>query len=138
KSQLFKAYPEDLRPGTPAALGAHLGTAVEFGVPLVLILSHGGTVGWLAVAAMIAFHAHITSTFALGVPMEWNLFMIFSLLFNFGHYGHVPLSTLDDPLLIILLILIGVVIPVVCNLRPEKISFLPSMRYYDGHCATSF
>jgi hypothetical protein len=86
---------------------------------------------------MIVFHAHITSTFALGVPMEWNLFMIFSLLFLFGHYGSVPLSTLDDPLLIALLVIGGVVIPVIGNLFPEKISFLPGMRYYAGNWATS-
>ena len=40
------------------------------------------------------------STFPLAVPLEWNIFMIFGILFLFGHYGDVPLSTLDDPLLI--------------------------------------
>jgi hypothetical protein len=137
KSKLYKRYPEDLRPGRQAELGAHLGTAIEFGLPLVLILSHGGTIGWIAVIGMIAFHAHITSTFALGVPMEWNLFMIFSLLFLFGHYGDVALSTLDNPLLIAILVVGGVVIPVVGNLFPEKVSFLPAMRYYAGNWATS-
>ena len=44
---------------------------------------------------MVIFHVHITSTFPLAVPLEWNLFMIFGLLFLFGHYGDVPLSTLD-------------------------------------------
>jgi hypothetical protein len=63
--------------------------------------------------------------------------MIFSLLFNFGHYGNVPLSTLDNPLLIVVLALVGVVIPLLGNLFPEKISFLPSMRYYAGNWATS-
>jgi hypothetical protein len=137
KSKLYRRYPEDLRPGWRAELGAHLGTAIEFGLPLVLILSHGGTIGWIAVIGMIVFHAHITSTFALGVPMEWNLFMIFSLLFLFGHYGDVPLSTLDNPLLIAILVIGGVVIPVVGNLFPEKVSFLPAMRYYAGNWATS-
>src|SRR5919201_3642896 len=137
KSQLYEHYPDDLRPGRRAELGAHLGTSVEFGLPLVLILSHGGTIGWIAVIGMIVFHAHITSTFALGVPMEWNLFMIFSLLFLFGHYGDVPLSTLDNPLLIAILVIGGVVIPVVGNLFPEKVSFLPAMRYYAGNWATS-
>jgi Transmembrane protein of unknown function (DUF3556) len=137
KSKLYKRYPEDLRPGWRAALGAHLGTAIEFGLPLVLILSRGGTIGWIAVIGMIVFHAHITSTFALGVPMEWNLFMIFSLLFLFGHYGDVSLSTLDNPLLIAILIVGGVVIPIVGNLFPEKVSFLPAMRYYAGNWATS-
>jgi hypothetical protein len=137
KSRLYRNYPEDMRPGVPAKLGAHLGTAVEFGLPLVLILSRGGTIGTLAVIGMIAFHAHIFSTFALGVPQEWNLFMIWGLLFLFGHYGDVPLSNLDNPLLIAILVVVGVVIPVIGNLLPEKISFLPGMRYYAGNWATS-
>jgi hypothetical protein len=137
KSKLFKSYPEDLRPGRPAAIGAHLGTAVEFGLPLVLLLTNKGPVHTVALIGMIFFHAHITSTFALGVPLEWNLFMIYSLCFNFGHYANVPLSNVDNPLLIALLALIGIVIPVIGNLFPDKISFLPSMRYYAGNWATS-
>jgi hypothetical protein len=137
KAKLYKDYPEDLRPGHRAAFGAHLGTAVEFGVPLVLIASSGGTIGTLAVIAMLAFHAHILSTFALGVPQEWNLFMLFGILFLFGHYGDVPLSMLDNPLLIVLLVAGGVLMPVLGNLFPEKISFLPAMRYYAGNWATS-
>src|SRR3954447_16544242 len=137
KAKLYRDYPEDLRPGVPAAIGAHMGTAVEFGLPLALILTHKGTLGTIALVGMILFHAHITSTFALGVPLEWNLFMIFSLLFNFGHYGDVPLSSLDSPLLIVLLGVVGVAIPVLGNLFPDKISFLPSMRYYAGNWATS-
>jgi len=137
KARLYRSWPEDMRPGRPAELGAHLGTAVEFGLPLVLIVSRGGTIGTVALIGMIIFHAHITSTFALGVPMEWNLFMIFSLLFLFGHYGSVPLSTLNDPLLIALLVSGGVLVPIVGNLWPEKVSFLPAMRYYAGNWATS-
>jgi hypothetical protein len=137
KAKLFTGYPDDLRPGSNARLGAHLGTAVEYGLPLVLLLSGKGPIQTIALIGMIIFHAHITSTFALGVPMEWNLFMIFSLLFLFGNYGDVPLSNLDNPLLIALLVLGGVVIPVLGNLFPEKISFLPGMRYYAGNWATS-
>jgi hypothetical protein len=137
KSRLFKAYPDDLRPGMPAAVGAHLGTAVEFGLPLVLLLTNKGPVHTVALVGMIVFHAHITSTFALGVPLEWNLFMIYSLCFNFGHYANVPLSNMDNPVLIAVLALIGIVIPVIGNLFPDKISFLPSMRYYAGNWATS-
>src|SRR6478735_10779433 len=137
KAKLFVDYPNDLRPGRPAAIGAHLGTAVEFGLPLILLLTNKGPVHTFAIVGMIIFHAHITSTFALGVPLEWNLFMIFSILFNFGHYANVPLSSIDNPLLIVLLALIGVAIPVIGNLFPDKISFLPSMRYYAGNWATT-
>jgi hypothetical protein len=137
KAKMYKAYPEDLRPGRPAAFAAHLGTAIEFGAPLVLIVSRGGIVGTIALIVMLLFHIHITSTFALGVPLEWNLFMIFGLGFLFGHYGDVPFSNLDNPLLIAALVVIGVLIPIVGNLRPDKISFLPSMRYYAGNWASS-
>ncbi|HEX4718264.1 MAG TPA: DUF3556 domain-containing protein [Thermoleophilaceae bacterium] len=137
KSKLFKDYPNDLRPGRAAAMGAHLGTAVEFGLPLVLLLTNKGPIHTAALVGMIIFHVHITSTFALGVPLEWNLFMIYSLCFNFGHYANVPLSNVDNPLLIAVLALIGIVIPVIGNLFPEKVSFLPSMRYYAGNWATS-
>jgi transmembrane protein DUF3556 len=137
KAKMYRDYPEDLRPSERAAFAAHLGTAWEFGMPLVLILSDGGTIGTIALIGMLMFHVHIFSTFAMGVPMEWNLFMLFGLCFLFGEYGDVSLSNLDSPVLIALLVLIGVVMPVVGNLRPDKISFLPSMRYYAGNWATS-
>jgi hypothetical protein len=137
KSKMYRDYPDDLRPSGRAALGAHLGTAWEFGMPLLLLLSDGGTIGTIALIGMLMFHVHIFSTFAMGVPMEWNLFMLFGLCFLFGEYADYPLGNLDDPLLIVLLGLIGVVTPVVGNLRPDKVSFLPSMRYYAGNWATT-
>ncbi len=137
KAGMYVDYPDDLRPGRNAALAAHLGTAIEFAAPLVLIVSRGGVAGTIALVVMLLFHLHITSTFALGVPLEWNLFMIFGLGFLFGHYGDVPFSNLDDPLLIAILVVVGVLIPIAGNLRPDKISFLPGMRYYAGNWASS-
>jgi hypothetical protein len=137
KATLYENHPEDLRPSARAAFAAHLGTAIEFTLPITLFLTSGGTLGALAVIGMVIFHIHITSTFPLAVPLEWNLFMIFGILFLFGHYGDVPLSTLDDPLLIALLLTSGVLIPVIGNFWPEKVSFLPAMRYYAGNWATS-
>ena len=136
KADLYNSM-EDLRPSKRAAFAAHLGTVMEFGLPFLLLVTQGGTIGTLAVIGMIIFHVHITSTFPLAVPLEWNLFMIFGLLFLFGHYGDVPFSTLDDPLLIAGLLFFGVFIPVLGNFKPEWISFLPSMRYYAGNWATS-
>ncbi len=66
-----------------------MGTVIEFTLPLLLLVSSGGMVGTIAVAGMIVFHLHILSTFPLAVPLEWNVFMIFGLLFLFGHYGSV-------------------------------------------------
>ncbi|HEV2856984.1 MAG TPA: DUF3556 domain-containing protein [Solirubrobacterales bacterium] len=137
KRRLYTRHPEDLLPSRLGALTAHLGTVMEFSLPLVLLLTSGGLLGTIALAGMVIFHAHILSTFPLAVPLEWNVFMIFGLLFLFGHYADVPWATIDDPLLLAILALTCVGLPVLGNFRPDLISFLPSMRYYAGNWATS-
>ena len=137
KSRLYRRHPEDLLPSRTGALAAHLGTVIEFSLPLVLLLTSGGLLGTLALAGMVVFHAHILSTFPLAVPLEWNVFMIFGLFFLFGHYADVPWSSLDDPLLLVVLALVCVGLPLLGNFRPDLVSFLPSMRYYAGNWATS-
>jgi hypothetical protein len=137
KRRLWRKHPEDLLPSSLGALDAHVGTLMEFTLPLLLLVSPSGAVLTIAVAGMVIFHVHIFSTFPLGVPLEWNVFMIFGILFLFGHWGGVPLSTLSDPLLIAILAVTCVGIPVLGNFRPDLISFLPSMRYYAGNWATS-
>ncbi|HJP66606.1 MAG TPA: DUF3556 domain-containing protein [Actinomycetota bacterium] len=137
KAKLYVNYPHDVRPSRRAALAAHVGTAYEFGLPFVLLLARGTPWQTAAVLGMVVFHAHIISTFPLGVPLEWNLFMVFGLLFLFGHHGAVPLSSLNDPVLMALLAAVGVAIPVIGNLFPDKVSFLLSMRYYAGNWASS-
>lgn len=137
KARLWKRYPEDVRPSRSAVLAAHVGTAIELGLPPVLLLFNGATIGTIALFGLIVFHVHILFTFPFGVPLEWNVFMLFGLLFLFGHYGDVPLSSLDDPLLLAAIAVFGVLLPIVGNLRPDKVSFLPAMRYYAGNWATS-
>ncbi len=137
KRRLYRDHPEDLRPSSVGALTAHMGTVIEFTLPLILLVSQGGTIGMIAAAGMVIFHLHILSTFPLAVPLEWNVFMIFGVLFLFGHYGDVPFSTIDDPLLLAILAVICVGLPVLGNFRPDLVSFLPAMRYYAGNWATS-
>jgi len=137
KRRLWRNHPEDMLPSRFGEMNAHAGTVIEYTMPLLLLFSSGGTFGTIAVAVMVAFHVHIFSTFPLGVPLEWNIFMVFSLLFLFGHFGDVPLSTFDDPLLGAILAVCLIGIPLLGNLRPDLISFLPSMRYYAGNWATS-
>lgn len=137
KRRLYADHPENLLPSRVGAMAAHLGTVMEFTLPLLLLLTQGGPIGTLALAGMVIFHVHIFSTFPLAVPLEWNVFMIFGLFFLFGHYADVPWSSLDDPLLIAILAVICVGLPVLGNFRPDLVSFLPSMRYYAGNWATS-
>jgi hypothetical protein len=136
KARLYRSR-ENLIPSVHARLAAHMGTAIEISLPIILFVTSGGLIGTLAMIGMIIFHIHITSTFPLAVPLEWNLFMIFGLLFLFGHYGDVPLSTLDSAPLLVILLMLGVGLPVIGNFFPEKVSFLPAMRYYAGNWATS-
>jgi hypothetical protein len=137
KRRLWRDYPEDMRPSEMAAGIAHFGTVQEFLWPALLISVDNDTVRTIAIIGMILFHLNITSMFPLAVPLEWNLFMIFGLLFLFGHYGDTPLSTIGDPLLIAFLAICLIGLPLLGGLRPDKISFLPSMRYYAGNWATT-
>jgi hypothetical protein len=137
KRRLYRDHPRDLLPSRLGEFDAHLGTVMEFTLPLLLLVTQGGLIGTLALAGMVIFHIHIFSTFPLAVPLEWNVFMIFGLFFLFGHYADVPWSTLDDPLLLAVLALTCVGLPVLGNFRPDLVSFLPSMRYYAGNWATS-
>ncbi|MDQ3726007.1 MAG: DUF3556 domain-containing protein [Actinomycetota bacterium] len=137
KRRLYSDHPENLLPSRLGALTAHMGTVMEFTLPLVLILTQGGLIGTIALVGMVIFHVHIFSTFPLAVPLEWNVFMVFGLFFLFGHYADMPWSAIDDPLLLVILGLICVGLPVLGNFRPDLVSFLPSMRYYAGNWATS-
>jgi hypothetical protein len=103
----------------------------------LLVFQDNPTIRTIAIVGMILFHLNITSMFPLAVPLEWNIFMIFGILFLFGHYGDTPLSTLDDPLLIAVLAVPLLALPLLGGSRPDKISFLPSMRYYAGNWATT-
>ena len=137
RRRLVRAYPHDLRPGTVPRVLAHGGTVIEYVVPLVLVLSDGGVGTIVGLGIMVAFHAWIFSSFALGVPQEWNVLFVYSALVLFGTNAQVKPWQLGSPLLWAVLLLALVVVPVVGNLRPDKVSFLPSMRYYAGNWATT-
>jgi hypothetical protein len=137
KRRLWRDYPDDMLPSRSAALFAHFGTAQELLWPLLLITVDNEVIRTIAIVGMILFHVNITAMFPLAVPLEWNIFMIFGIVFLFGHYGDVPIGTLDDPLLIALIALWGIGLPIAGSLRPDKFSFLPSMRYYAGNWATT-
>src|ERR1700710_706990 len=137
KRRMWRDFPEDMRPSKLAANISHFGTVQELGWPLLLLTVDNNTVRAIAIVGMILFHLNITSMFPLAVPLEWNIFMIFGILFLFGHYGDVPLTSLDDPLLIAGIAIVCLGLPVLGNFRPDKVSFLPSMRYYAGNWATT-
>lgn len=136
RRKLYRRYPHDLRPSWLSRSLARGGTGIEYLVPLILVLSPNRTLTLVAVTVMVLFHLHILSTFPMGVPMEWNVFMIFSTLFLFGAHSGLGPTQVHSPVLIALLLVAAAVV-VAGNLFPGKVSFLLSMRYYAGNWATS-
>ena len=93
---------------------------------------------------MVIFHLFIISTFPLAVPLEWNVFFGFAVLVLWGGLGY----GLDASRLQHLELLRAAAadpdlrarawsFPIWGNLRPDQISFLPSMRQYAGNWASA-
>ncbi|MBF6095448.1 DUF3556 domain-containing protein [Nocardia cyriacigeorgica] len=137
KRMFFERFPDDLRPGRPSRVLAHGGTAVELCVPLVLFFSHGGWVTTVAAVVMICFHLTILVAIPMGVPLEWNVFMIFGILTLFVGHADLGLAQVDSPALMAAVFVVLMSIVILGNLFPSKISFLPGMRYYAGNWDTT-
>ncbi|MDT5283343.1 MAG: hypothetical protein QOJ20_4538 [Mycobacterium sp.] len=136
KRKFFEHFPDDLRPGRLSRMLAHLSTAVEGLVPLVLFFSHGGWPTAIAAFVMLCFHFGILSSIPMGVPLEWNVFMMFSVLALFVGHAGLGLGDLQSPWPIVLFVVVAGTV-VLGNLFPRKVSFLPGMRYYAGNWDTT-
>jgi hypothetical protein len=133
----YRSYPDDLRPSRLTQFMAHAGTAVELTFPVVLVLSDGGVTTTVALTVMFLFHLFITSSIPMGVPIEWNVIMVYGAFVLFGHYADVSAFSISSPLLIAYLAFSLLAVPLFGNLMPSRASFLSSMRYYAGNWAYS-
>jgi hypothetical protein len=137
----YRDFPRDLRPSRLADLMAHVnGTTVEIIAPLVLFFSTNKWVTLVAALFMVGFHLFIISTFPLAVPLEWNVVFAYTTVFLFlgfpawqGYY----ITDMSSPWLTALIAAGLLFFPVLGNLRPDKVSFLPSMRQYAGNWASA-
>jgi len=136
KRKFFEHFPDDLRPGRMSRWLAHFSTAIEGLVPLVLFFSHGGWPTAIAAFVMLCFHFGILSSVPMGVPLEWNVFMMFCVLALFVGHAPVGLTDMTTPLPVLLFLVVAGTV-VVGNLFPRKVSFLPGMRYYAGNWDTT-
>jgi len=137
KKRLFVSYPDDLRPSRMAALIAHSGTFTEYMIPVALLLVSGNpllTVGVLLV--MGSFHGYIAINNPSGMPVEWNILMIYGGIFLFGFNPEASVLAVGQiPLLAAFLFFCGFAVPCYGNFVPSRVSFLLSMRYYAGNWA---
>lgn len=139
KHRFYRDHVTDLRPTRLPQLMAHVGgTTAEFVVPALLVLVAGDHPWrWILIAFMVIFHLNILSNLPMGVPLEWNVFFVFSLFYLFGQHPEISVYDLRSPLLLAILLTGLVVLPVAGNIFPQQISFLPAMRYYAGNWAAS-
>ncbi|TQC41948.1 DUF3556 domain-containing protein [Rhodococcus sp. WS4] len=135
----YRSFPDDLRPSHVGTGVAHVGgTLVECVTPFVLLFSTNVLVTAIAVGLMLLFHLVITSTFPLATPLEWNVLFMFLTVFLFlGYPARDGYGVGDMHSGLLIATLVGVLFfPVLGNLRPDLVSFLPSMRQYAGNWAT--
>jgi hypothetical protein len=136
----YADFPNDLRPSKLTELLAHgPGLFGEIVPPIVLLFSHNHIVTVCAVVFMIGYHMFITSTFPLAVPLEWNVLFMYLTAFLFLGYpaqdGY-AIGNMGTGLAIATVA--GLLFfPVLGNLRPDLVSFLPSMRQYAGNWASA-
>ena len=141
KRAFYRDFPRDIRPSRRAALLAHAGgTTVEIITPLVLLFSANRYLTIAGVVLMVVFHLFITSTFPLAVPLEWNILFSYLAVFLFLGFPawHGYAVTDMTPAWLALVIAAALLFfPVLGNLRPDLVSFLPSMRQYAGNWASA-
>jgi uncharacterized membrane protein YkgB len=141
KRAQYRDFPRDLRPSRVADFMAHVaGTTVEIIAPLVLLFS---TYKWLTVVAvviMVGFHLFIISTFPLAVPLEWNVLFAYATIFlflGFPNWNGYAVTGMSSPWLTVVIVAALLFYPILGNFRPDKVSFLPSMRQYAGNWASA-
>jgi Transmembrane protein of unknown function (DUF3556) len=136
KQRLFVAYPDDLRPSRMAVTMARVGTLTEYSLPLVLLTSHSPLLTAVMLVVMFCFHSFIALNNPSGMPIEWNILMIYGGIFLFGgHMEASPLAVGQMPWLVAFLFVWLFVVPCYGNFVPGHVSFLLSMRYYAGNWA---
>jgi uncharacterized membrane protein YkgB len=137
----YRDFPRDLRPSRAAHFMAHVaGTTVEIVAPLVLLFSTNKGLTVVAVVVMVAFHLFIVSTFPLAVPLEWNVLFAYATIFlflGFPAWAGYAVSDMSSPWLTATIAAALAFFPILGNIRPDKVSFLPSMRQYAGNWASA-
>ena len=137
----YRDFPRDMLPSRLADFMAHVnGTTVEIAAPLVLFFSTNKWVTLTAALLMVGFHLFIISTFPLAVPLEWNVVFVYTTIscssVSRTENGYAPWD-MSPPWLALVIAAALLFYPVLGNLRPDKVSFLPSMRQYAGNWASA-
>jgi hypothetical protein len=136
RKRLFVSYPDDLTPSRLAKTMAHAGTFLEFAAPLTLLfVTQEGPLLWLGMFWVLMLHGFILSNLPIAAVFEWNVLSIYAAFFLFAGHPTVGLFDVGSLPLALYLIAALLVLPLVGNLAPSRVSFLVAMRYYAGNWA---
>jgi hypothetical protein len=139
KRRFYEDFPDDLRPGRRFRLLAYAATVAESLAPLVLLISleMNPSFGVLPIAAatvLVLFHLGVQSAMPIGVPLEWNVLMLFGIFTLFVEKAEIGLGELKHPVPVTILMAVLISADVLGNVCPQRIWFLPpAMRYYAGN-----
>ena len=136
RRMMYRSFPDDLSPSRTATLMGHAGTLLELSVPIVLLSGRGGTVTVVGLVLMLMLHGFITSNVPMGVPIEWNVMVVYGSFFLFWKHAPEGLDGLTVPVALLVGVMC-VAIPLLGNLMPSRVPFLMAMRYYAGNWAYS-
>jgi len=136
RKRLFVQYPDDLSPSVLAKAMAHAGTFLEFAAPLsLLFVTTEGPLLYCGMFFVVMLHGFILSNMPIGSVFEWNVLSIYAAFFLFFAHPEVSLFAVGSVPLVLYLLVGCLVLPIVGNVMPSRISFLVSMRYYAGNWA---
>jgi hypothetical protein len=136
RQRLFVSYPDDLAPSPLAKAMAHAGTFLEFATPLTLLfVTESGPLLYLGMACALMLHGFILSNLPIAAVFEWNVLSVYAAFFLFVGHPDVSLFAVGSVFLTVYLLAVLLLLPLVGNLAPARVSFLVAMRYYAGNWA---
>ncbi len=136
RRRLFVSYPDDLRPSRLAKAMAHAGTFLEFAAPLTLLfVTRSGPLQYVGMGFVLMLHGFVLSNLPIAAVFEWNVLSVYAAVFLFVGYPEVSLFAIGSVPLTLYLVVALLLVPLIGNLAPSKVSFLLAMRYYAGNWA---
>ncbi|MGB0621463.1 MAG: DUF3556 domain-containing protein [Myxococcota bacterium] len=139
KKNLFANFPEDITPSRFAHFMAAFGHLSELIIPFILLYATQTGNFWVLLGGCIlftGFHGFIGLNNPAGMPVEWNILMIYGGWNLFFFHPDVSIFEMTQyPVVMGVMLFSLVAVPLFGNFVPSRLSFLLSMRYYAGNWA---
>jgi len=128
KKSLFTSFPDDLRPSRFAAFMAAFGHVSEVSVPFILLFAAQTGNEWILLGGCIlftGFHGFIGLNNPNGMPVEWNILMIYGGWFLFWFHPEASVFDMTQmPVLLGAMLFSLVAVPLYGNLFPAHVSWI--------------